>query len=65
MQEKARSNWVRCPFCRHKLFKLVDGWAVIEVKCHSCKQVFECEIDACENEQDMLRLSEEQGHDRS
>lgn len=32
--------WVRCPVCRHKLFKkLVAGDALIEIKCSSCKSI--------------------------
>lgn len=43
MQEKARNEkWVRCPYCRHKLFKEVadEGSILIETKCGSCKRVF-------------------------
>jgi len=39
---ESKDNWVRCPYCRHKLFKkLMSGDALIEVKCSSCKNVFE------------------------
>lgn len=35
-------QWVRCPQCGHKLFRLVrnQGYATeIEIKCHSCKAI--------------------------
>ena len=44
MQEKRRSEkWVRCPYCNHKLFKELsgEGDVLIEVKCHSCKRIFD------------------------
>ena len=41
MQEVRKNDeWVRCPYCRHKLFKkMVSGDALIEIKCHSCKNI--------------------------
>ena len=47
---KSTENWVRCPNCGHKLFKVVGGEkpsatdrgsdpVTIEIKCHSCKGV--------------------------
>ena len=39
-------EWVTCPSCGHKLFKVDGGSACfIEVKCHSCKQIVAVNID--------------------
>ena len=46
-------EWVTCPSCGHKLFK-VDGYGIpsgwgcvcyIEVKCHSCKEIILVNVD--------------------
>ena len=47
MQETKNRNadeWVRCKKCGHKLFKVIsretsDKRVVMEVKCHSCKEI--------------------------
>lgn len=33
-------KWITCPNCGHKLFKLEEGGAVLEIKCSSCKEIF-------------------------
>lgn len=44
-REKRIDNWVRCPYCGHKLFKLKqtenETEITIEIKCHSCKEIYE------------------------
>lgn len=34
-------EWVLCPNCKHKLFKVYDGKSLdgIEIKCSSCKNI--------------------------
>lgn len=36
-------SFVLCPYCRHKLFRklMSNGNVLLEVKCTSCKRVFE------------------------
>lgn len=39
-----KTDWVRCPNCKHKLFKVydTDGMKIrLEIKCHSCKEIIE------------------------
>ena len=47
--KKQNDDWVRCPNCKHKLFKMVEGGkpsaiggkdtVSIEIKCQSCKEI--------------------------
>lgn len=50
-------KWVRCPKCGHKLFRVmtpstiiheyrmgVRGEHLIEIKCHSCKEISEISV---------------------
>lgn len=40
-------KWVKCPYCGHKLFRVVAENAAgkIEIKCSSCKHIFELSLD--------------------
>lgn len=42
-RKRIDDNWVRCPYCRHKMFKqfMSNGYVLIEIKCSSCKRIFE------------------------
>lgn len=63
-------QWVRCPQCGHKLFRLVQnhGYATdIEIKCHSCKSVVlilmgdpKTDISGHESDLEYILSSEEQ-----
>lgn len=35
------TRWINCPYCGHRLFKAVSGDWRIEVKCPSCKKIYE------------------------
>ena len=44
-------GWCRCGNCRRRLFNVVDwgygtgnGFVVIEIKCHSCKEINEISL---------------------
>ena len=49
MKTIRNDSWVRCPECRHKLFKMAEGGEAspsseekkvsIEIKCQSCKKI--------------------------
>lgn len=51
MQEARRDNWIRCPFCGHKLFLIKKNevsdekqYITLETKCHSCKGIVDIRI---------------------
>lgn len=38
--KKGGVEWVRCPVCTHRLFKVQDGKQFnIQIKCNSCKSL--------------------------
>lgn len=44
-------EWVKCPHCKHKLFRFYPGetnYIDIEIKCSSCKKIVELNISADE-----------------
>lgn len=45
------NEWVRCPFCGHKLFWKFAGTFSIEIKCPSCKKIILMEQEDQGNEQ--------------
>lgn len=39
-KDNNKIEWVRCPACTHKLFKVSDGKQFnIQIKCNSCKSL--------------------------
>lgn len=38
---RSNDEWVRCKKCGHKLFRIINPEynAVVEIKCHSCKEL--------------------------
>lgn len=63
-------QWVRCPQCGHKLFRLVQNQGdatEIEIKCHSCRSiisilmgVLKTDILGHESDSEYILSSEEQ-----
>lgn len=48
MQESRRriEKWVRCPYCTHRMFRVLDNGSIrIEIKCPSCKRIFELNLN--------------------
>ena len=34
------NKWMHCPACGHRLFRLIQGRFDIEIKCPSCKGIY-------------------------
>lgn len=52
-------QWVKCPQCGHKLFKVIElkgGNIQFEHKCHSCKTI--CRVQITDQEVAVNRVNE-------